>query len=67
MIDGLRDIDSNAAWAAHARVRLGDARSRAVYLTYNYIAVALAVTPAPPLAALDTRHAAWRFGPIPRP
>ena len=47
-------------------VRLGDARSRAVYLTCLLapFAVALAITPVRPLAALTLAALPLAFGPI---
>jgi 1,4-dihydroxy-2-naphthoate octaprenyltransferase len=67
MINNLRDISSDADVGKRTlAVRLGDARSRAVYLTCLLapFAVALAITPVRPLAALTLAALPLAFGPI---
>jgi 1,4-dihydroxy-2-naphthoate polyprenyltransferase len=67
MINNLRDIDSDAEVGKRTlAVRLGDARSRTVYVASLLIpfAVALAMTPVRPLAALTVIALPLAFGPI---
>lgn len=67
MINNLRDIDSDAEVGKRTlAVMLGDARSRTVYVASLLIpfGVALAMTPARPLAALTVIALPLAFGPI---
>ena len=67
MINNLRDIGSDAEVGKRTlAVRLGDARSRAVYIASLLVpfAVALALTPARPLAALTVLALPLAWGPI---
>jgi 1,4-dihydroxy-2-naphthoate polyprenyltransferase len=67
MINNLRDIDSDAEVGKRTlAVMLGDARSRTVYVASLLVsfAVALAMTPARPLAALTVIALPLTFGPI---
>jgi 1,4-dihydroxy-2-naphthoate octaprenyltransferase len=67
MINNLRDIDSDAEVGKRTlAVMLGDARSRTVYVASLLVpfAVALAMTPVRPLAALTVVALPLAFGPI---
>jgi 1,4-dihydroxy-2-naphthoate octaprenyltransferase len=67
MINNLRDIDSDAEVGKRTlAVMLGDARSRTVYVASLLVpfAVALAMTPARPLAALTVIALPLAVGPI---
>jgi len=67
MINNLRDIDSDAEVGKRTlAVMLGDARSRTVYVASLLVpfAVALAMTPARPLAALTVIALPLTVGPI---
>ena len=67
MINNLRDIDSDAEVGKRTlAVMLGDARSRTVYVASLLVpfAVALAITPARPLAALTVAALPLTVGPI---
>ena len=67
MINNLRDIGTDADVGKRTlAVRLGDLHSRTVYLTCLLapFAVALAITPARPLAALTLATLPLTFGPI---
>ena len=67
MINNLRDIDSDAEVGKRTlAVMLGDARSRTVYVASLLVpfAVALAMTPVRPLAALTVIALPLAFGPI---
>jgi 1,4-dihydroxy-2-naphthoate polyprenyltransferase len=67
MINNLRDIDSDAEVGKRTlAVRLGDARSRTVYVASLLVpfAVALAMTPVRPLTALTVIALPLAFGPI---
>jgi 1,4-dihydroxy-2-naphthoate octaprenyltransferase len=67
MINNLRDIGTDADVGKRTlAVRLGDLHSRMVYLTCLLVpfAVALAITPARPLAALTLATLPLTFGPI---
>ncbi len=67
MINNLRDIGSDADVGKRTlAVVLGDARSRAVYVTCLLVpfAVALAITPARPLAALTVAALPLAGGPV---
>jgi 1,4-dihydroxy-2-naphthoate octaprenyltransferase len=67
MINNLRDIDSDAEVGKRTlAVMLGDARSRTVYVASLLVpfAVALAMTPIRPLAALTVIALPLAFGPI---
>lgn len=67
MINNLRDINSDAEVGKRTlAVVLGDSRSRVVYLTSLLLpfAVALAITPARPLAALTVAALPLAVGPI---
>ncbi len=67
MINNLRDIGSDADVGKHTlAVRLGDPRSRTVYVTCLLVpfVIALAVTPARPLTALTLLALPLALGPI---
>ena len=67
MVNNLRDIDSDAEVGKRTlAVMLGDARSRTVYVASLLVpfAVALAMTPVRPLAALTVIALPLAFGPI---
>jgi 1,4-dihydroxy-2-naphthoate polyprenyltransferase len=67
MINNLRDIGSDADVGKRTlAVMLGDVRSRAAYLTCLLVpfAIALAITPARPLAALTLLVLPLAFGPV---
>jgi 1,4-dihydroxy-2-naphthoate polyprenyltransferase len=67
MINNLRDIDSDAEVGKRTlAVRLGDARSRVVYIASLLLpfAVALVITPARPLAALTVAALPLTVAPI---
>ena len=67
MINNLRDIGSDADVGKRTlAVRLGDLRSRTVYLAYLLVpfVIALAVTPARPLTALTLLTLPLALGPI---